>query len=75
MLRVTVDRLEGKFAVCELPDGIIIRLVLEHLPEGTREGSVIDVEDDGTAVLNQDAMAERKEELLKLQNEVFTKND
>ncbi|NMP36902.1 MAG: DUF3006 domain-containing protein [Clostridiales bacterium] len=72
-MRVIVDRIEGEFAVCELADGIMIKLVLTQLPADVKEGSVLDVEDDGTTVINKEAEEQRKKGLLKLQNELFGK--
>ena len=38
MSYITIDRLEGGFAVAELPDGTTRNIPLAQLPQGVREG-------------------------------------
>lgn len=42
-MKVIIDRFEGGFAVCELPDGGFENLPRAFLPEGAAEGAVIDI--------------------------------
>lgn len=50
MMKLTVDRFEGIFAVCELEDGKLVNIPKEALPEEASEGSrlIIEVDTKGT---------------------------
>lgn len=41
--KITVDRLEGSFAVCETEDKVMIHLPLTILPDGIHEGSIYEI--------------------------------
>ncbi len=43
---ITIDRLEGNVAVCEMEDGNFLDLPKGFLPEGAREGSKLRIELD-----------------------------
>lgn len=45
-----VDRIEGGIAVCEADDRTMIDVPLSELPEGTREGTVLRLENGRYAV-------------------------
>lgn len=49
-MRLTVDRFEGVFAVCELEDGKMVNLPKEALPKDTSEGSRLIIELDPKGV-------------------------
>ena len=44
---VTVDRVEGLVAVLELPDGTTRTIPVTGLPEGAKEGSKLEVTENG----------------------------
>lgn len=46
-MSMTVDRIEGDFAVCELENGEIKNIPLENLPFGIKEGNVISENENG----------------------------
>ena len=41
---LSVDRIENDTAVCERDDMSVVELALSSLPQGTKEGSVLKVE-------------------------------
>lgn len=43
---ITIDRLEGNVAVCEMEDGKFANLPKEFLPNGAKEGSKIRIDLD-----------------------------
>lgn len=45
-----VDRIEGAFAVCEMPDGTFSDINLDILPCGIHEGSVLVMHPDGWTI-------------------------
>lgn len=48
-MKVIIDRIEGGFAVVELENGSHFNLPTGLLPEGAKEGSVIDISLDKAA--------------------------
>jgi len=71
MKTLIIDRIESGIAVCEREDGSRCEIELVFLPRGAKEGSVIRVDDDGTAALDTAAEDERRKRLLELQNKLF----
>ena len=66
-----VDRIEGGLAVCETQDGEFLTIPLDILPDGVREGSVLERDEAGSFLLNAETEEKRRSELLKRQNELF----
>ena len=46
-MSMTVDRIEGDFAICELENGEIKNIPLENLPFGIKEGNIISENEKG----------------------------
>ena len=70
-MKLIVDRIEENIAVCETEDLTMVERELSALPEGTKAGSVIVVQPDGSYVLDISAENERKKKLFDLQNSFF----
>ena len=66
MVKMTVDRIEGEFAVCETGDRKSFQIPLFALPDGISEGDVISVEKDFGETES------RKEKIEKLMNDVWS---
>lgn len=60
-----IDRIENDTAVCEIEDGRTIDVILDALPEGIKEGDVINISVDVTGT------EDRKEKIDKLMNSLF----
>lgn len=71
MQKYIVDRIESGIAVCENDDGEMINIPFEKLPKGTKEGSIIIVDNNGIMKLDKDLEKKRKSELFNLQNTLF----
>lgn len=69
---LVIDRIEGEFAVCELPDKSEITLPLSSLPKGVKEGAVLDVY-DGAYVINEKKEKERRKANFDLQSQLFNR--
>jgi hypothetical protein len=69
--RLTIDRIEGDIAVCELDDGSMTDIELSSLPEGTREGSVLVSIDGVSYSIDKDAENAARERLFKMQESLF----
>ena len=57
-MKLTVDRIEEKIAVCEEENGKMLEINLEELPTGTKEGSIISKR-DGTYYLEEEEEKKR----------------
>ena len=66
-----IDRIEGDLAVCETEDGEFLTLPLRDLPDGLREGSVLERGKTGAWRLNPEEEEKRRCALFELQNELF----
>lgn len=71
-MRVVIDRFEGEFAVCEADEGNMINIEKSKLPEGAREGDVLEVTDDGISIAS-DATGRKKQDIEKLFRDLWTK--
>ncbi len=67
---ITVDRIEGEFAVCELEDGTMEDIPLNKLPSEIEEGSVLEFV-DGEYRIDLEAQRERITKILALQDSIF----
>lgn len=65
-MRLTVDRFEGNYAICELESGEFVDIPFIALPEGVKEGSklLIEIEDDKTKE-DQDRIRSKMNQLFK----------
>lgn len=71
-MKYTVDRIEGGYAVCEDENEKTVNFELILLPEGIKEGDIIEKTDD-RFVICTDETAERRKKMFNLQNSIFTK--
>ena len=65
-----VDRFEGRFAVCEQEDGTMVDVDVKLLPEETKEGDVLRVE-NGVYAIDADATLERTKHIRQLMGELW----
>lgn len=69
---IVVDRTEGGFAVCEMSDGSKNNLSLSDLPEGVKEGTVLELK-DGVYVINEQEEKNRRKANFNLQQQLFNR--
>ncbi|NLY45741.1 MAG: DUF3006 domain-containing protein [Tissierella sp.] len=43
-MRIIIDRFEGEFAVVELEDKSFIDMPIELVPEGAKEGDIVEIQ-------------------------------
>lgn len=67
---IVVDRIEGEFAVCEMPDESEKEIPLSSLPDGVKEGSVLNFVND-SYVINKETEKERRKSNFDLQSQLF----
>lgn len=71
MKRYIVDRFEGKYAVCEKEDGLMINLLKSTLPDTVKEGSCLIIHEDGTVVIDEEEYKKRSDDISKLLEDIF----
>lgn len=64
-MKVIIDRIEGGFAVVELENGSHFNLPTGLLPEGAKEGSVIDIS------LDKAGEKKKRRDISRLENKLF----
>lgn len=64
-MKVIIDRIQGDYAVVELEDRSTIDMPLVLLPQGAREGHVIEIS------INEEESASRKERIEKLCDDLW----
>jgi hypothetical protein len=69
-IKVTIDRFEGDYAVCEKPDRSMINIRKDRLPAGAKEGDVLIIEGDSIK-MGFGETAQRKQEIQKLMDQLW----
>lgn len=69
-MRIIIDRFEGKYAVCQFEDGIMMNVPLPLLPKGAKEGDVVCIDNDSIMVDEESTQA-LKSEIKKLMDKLF----
>ena len=69
--KIVIDRFEGTYAICEDKDQKFFAIEISELPQGAKEGHVIEIRDDGTLAIDQKETDLRREKNKKLQNSLW----
>lgn len=69
---IVVDRIEGGFAVCEMPDETEQTIPLSSLPQGVKEGTVLDF-CDGIYTVNEEKAKAKRKSNFDLQSQLFNR--
>lgn len=64
-MKVIIDRFEENFAIVELEDKNMINMPMELIPEGAKEGNVIEI------LIDKEETLLRKEKIEKLMNNLW----
>jgi hypothetical protein len=73
-MRVTIDRFEGEYAVCEKPDRAMLNIKKNRLPTGVKEGDVLVIEGDVIRI-DSGSTANRKKAIRNLMDQLWEKPD
>ncbi len=74
MRHLTVDRIDGIYAICEDKDRKMFAIPMAELPANVRSGDKLDIDDEGVISVNAEATAAARAEVRAKENELF-KND
>lgn len=69
-MQVAIDRFEGKYAVCEKDDRTMINIEIKNIPDGAKEGDVLNIEDSNITI-NVKETARRKAEIEELSRNLW----
>jgi hypothetical protein len=69
-MKVTIDRFEGKFAICEKPDRTMVNIEKSILPVNAKEGDILVIEGDSIKI-DTGGTAARKKSIDKLMNDLW----
>ena len=73
ILKISIDRFENKFAVCENKEtGEILNIPICELPENVKEGSII-IFKNGKYILDIESTQSERKEIKELVNNLFKK--
>ena len=71
MQQLVIDRFEGKFAICENADQRYFAIETQELPEGAKEGSVLEISGEGELSLYQEETERRRQAAALKQKKAF----
>lgn len=71
MKRITIDRFDGIYAICEDKDKAFFAIELSELPKGAKSGDVLLITDEGTLEIDVEETERRRQRVLEKQKKVF----
>lgn len=71
MKRIIIDRFEGTYAICEDKDQKLFAIEISELPQGAHEGDVLEIGDDGTLAVNEEATKARRSKIKGKQDKLW----
>ncbi len=69
-MKVTIDRFEGNFAVCEQADRTMIDIPKDKIPADAKEGDILVIEGDSIKI-DTEGTAKRKKVIDDLMNDLW----
>ncbi len=73
-MKLIIDRITDGIAVCETEEQTFVKLPIELLPNGSKEGSVL-LFQDGSFILQPEEEAERRRQMFELQSSLFEQEE
>ncbi len=69
-MKVILDRFEGEYALCENEDRVMIKVRRSQIPVEAREGSFLEIGEDGCTLLNEEQKT-REEHIKTLMDDLW----
>ena len=73
-MKLIIDRITDGIAVCETEEQTFVKLPIELLPNGSKEGSVL-LFQEGCFILQPEEEAERRRQMFELQSSLFEQEE
>lgn len=71
MRHLTVDRIDGIYAICEDKDRKMFAIPKAELPTSIREGDKLDIDDEGVIAINGKATETARADVRRKEDELF----
>lgn len=71
MKNLVVDRFEGNYAICEDAEKKLFAIDQSELPQGTKEGDVLAISDEGTLTFDRALTEQRRKRILGKQKDLW----
>jgi hypothetical protein len=69
-MKVTIDRFEGEFAVCEQEDRTMVNIPKVNIPQEAKEGDILVIEGE-SIYIDTAGTAERKKRINRLMDDLW----
>jgi hypothetical protein len=69
-MKVTIDRFEGEFAVCEQEDRTMVNILKDNIPQEAKEGDILVIEGDSISI-DVKGTAERKKRINRVMDDIW----
>ncbi len=73
MKKLSIDRIEGEFAICEDGNKKLYEISAKKLPIGLKEGDVIIVQENGNIIFDEEETRIRRQEVKNLLNNILNR--
>ena len=70
-MKMSIDRIEGKYAICEDDNQKLYAIDLSELPPCAKPGDVLKLSNDGILSIDKDETEKRKKRIKNLQDKLF----
>ncbi len=71
MRKMTIDRFDGIYAICEDKDKNFFAIELGELPQGAKAGDVLLITDDGTLEIDREETERRRRRIQEKQSKLL----
>lgn len=69
---LSIDRFDGKYAICEDDEMRAFAINISEIPKDAKEGTVIIIDDDGEIRIDHEETNKRRKKIKKLQDEIWS---
>lgn len=74
MKKLTVDRFDGIYAICEDKERKMYAIPTAELPANVREGDKLEINDEGIIIINAEATASERKAVKAKEDSLFTED-
>ncbi len=71
MKKLSIDRFDGKYAICEDDDRRVFAIERSEIPKEAKRGDVLSISDEGEITIDEQETKARKKRIKKLQDSLW----